>query len=39
MPTLQEAVNREIAGRTGVRVIIIPDALLTLPILRKQQHL
>jgi nickel-dependent lactate racemase len=39
MPTLQEAMNREIAGRTGVRVIIIPDALLTLPILRKQQHL
>ncbi|PRR75013.1 nickel-dependent lactate racemase [Neomoorella humiferrea] len=39
VPTLQEAVNRELAGRTGARVIIIPDALLTLPILRKQQLL
>ncbi|MEW8959702.1 MAG: nickel-dependent lactate racemase, partial [Moorella sp. (in: firmicutes)] len=29
VPTLQEAVNRELAGRTGARVIIIPDALLT----------
>lgn len=34
-PNLQEAINRELAGKTNVRVIIIPDALLTLPVFRK----
>ncbi len=33
-PTLQEALNRELEKNPGARVILIPDGLLTLPILK-----
>lgn len=33
--TLQEAFDRELARRPGARVAVIPDALLTLPVLSK----
>jgi nickel-dependent lactate racemase len=32
--TLQEALDRELEGNPGARVILIPDGLLTLPILK-----
>jgi nickel-dependent lactate racemase len=32
-PTLQAAFDRELAARPGARVAVIPDALLTLPVL------
>jgi nickel-dependent lactate racemase len=32
-PTLQEAFDAELARRPGARVVVIPDALLTLPVL------
>jgi nickel-dependent lactate racemase len=35
MPTLQEALDRELKRKPGVRVVLIPDGLLTLPILRE----
>jgi nickel-dependent lactate racemase len=34
-PTLQEALNRELEGNPKARVILIPDGLLTLPIIKK----
>ncbi|WP_143106814.1 nickel-dependent lactate racemase [Neomoorella thermoacetica] len=34
-PNLQDAINRELVSKHGARVIIIPDALLTLPVFRK----
>jgi len=34
IPTLQEALDRELEGNPGARVILIPDGLLTLPILK-----
>jgi hypothetical protein len=33
-PTLQEAVNRELEKNPKARLILIPDGLLTLPILK-----
>ena len=33
-PTLQEALNRELERRPGARVVLIPDGLLTLPIIK-----
>ncbi|MGB9662754.1 MAG: nickel-dependent lactate racemase [Moorellaceae bacterium] len=34
VPSLQEAIDRELAIRPGAHVVIIPDALLTLPIVK-----
>ncbi len=34
-PTLQEALDRELEKKPGARVILIPDGLLTLPIMRE----
>jgi nickel-dependent lactate racemase len=34
MPTLQEALDQELRRNPKARVILIPDGLLTLPILR-----
>jgi nickel-dependent lactate racemase len=34
-PTLQEALDRELARRPDARVAILPDALLTLPLLQQ----
>jgi len=34
VPTLQEALNRELQGNPGTKVMLIPDGLLTLPILK-----
>jgi nickel-dependent lactate racemase len=36
VPTLQEALDRELAGNPKARVILIPDGLLTLPIWRSR---
>jgi len=33
-PTLQEALDRELERKPGARVILIPDGLLTLPIIK-----
>jgi nickel-dependent lactate racemase len=33
-PTLQEALDRELERRPGARVVLIPDGLLTLPVIR-----
>jgi nickel-dependent lactate racemase len=35
IPTLQEALNQELKRNPGARVVLIPDGLLTLPILRE----
>jgi len=35
IPTLQEALDRELERKPGARVVLIPDGLLTLPILRE----
>jgi nickel-dependent lactate racemase len=34
-PTLQEALDRELERKPGARVILIPDGLLTLPIIKE----
>jgi len=34
VPTLQEALNRELEKNPKARVVLIPDGLLTLPILK-----
>jgi len=34
-PTLQEALDRELERKPGARVVLIPDGLLTLPIIKK----
>jgi nickel-dependent lactate racemase len=34
-PTLQEALDRELKRNPKARVILIPDGLLTLPIIKK----
>jgi nickel-dependent lactate racemase len=34
-PTLQEALDRELKGNSKARVVLIPDGLLTLPIIKK----
>lgn len=36
IPTLQEALDRELEKKPGARVVIIPDGLLTLPIIRQR---
>ncbi|HUL21573.1 MAG TPA: nickel-dependent lactate racemase [Thermodesulfobacteriota bacterium] len=33
-PTLQDALNRELERKPGARVVLIPDGLLTLPIIK-----
>jgi lactate racemase len=33
-PTLQEALNRELEKNRKARVVLIPDGLLTLPIIK-----
>jgi hypothetical protein len=33
-PTLQEALDRELERKPGARVVLIPDGLLTLPIIK-----
>jgi nickel-dependent lactate racemase len=35
IPTLQEALDRELERKPGARVVLIPDGLLTLPIIRE----
>lgn len=35
VPTLQEAFDRELERNPKARVVLIPDGLLTLPILKK----
>ncbi len=35
IPTLQKALDRELERKPGARVVLIPDGLLTLPILKK----
>lgn len=35
VPTLQEALNRELKKNPKARVVLIPDGLLTLPIIKK----
>ena len=35
IPTLQEALDRELERKPGARVVLIPDGLLTLPIIRQ----
>ena len=35
IPTLQEALDRELERNPKARVVLIPDGLLTLPILKK----
>jgi nickel-dependent lactate racemase len=35
IPTLQEALDRELERKPGARVVLIPDGLLTLPIIKK----
>jgi hypothetical protein len=37
MPTLQEAFDRELRRNPKARVTLIPDGLLTLPILRNSR--
>jgi nickel-dependent lactate racemase len=34
IPTLQEALDRELERKPGARVVLIPDGLLTLPIIK-----
>jgi nickel-dependent lactate racemase len=34
-PTLQEALNQELRRNPKARVVLIPDGLLTLPIIRQ----
>ena len=36
VPTLQEALNQELKRKPDARVVLIPDGLLTLPIVRNQ---
>ena len=36
IPTLQEALGRELERKPGARVVLIPDGLLTLPIIRQR---
>ena len=36
-PTLQQALDRELERRPGARVLVIPDGLLTLPIVRERR--
>ena len=38
-PTLQEALDRELERKPGARVVLIPDGLLTLPIVRETRPL
>ncbi len=35
-PTLQEALDRELESKPGARVVLIPDGLLTLPIIKQR---
>jgi nickel-dependent lactate racemase len=35
VPTLQEALDQELKRKPDARVVLIPDGLLTLPILKK----
>lgn len=36
IPTLQEALNQELEKKPGARVVLIPDGLLTLPIIKQR---